>query len=243
MLIIKNLKVIIDDKVILRDINLNISNKEIHVLMGPNGVGKSTLGKVMMGDSKYTTTGIIEFNNQIINDLNPTARSRLGMFLIDQNPITIEGVTNAEMLRAVLSETKKYEPIFDFYERLKGICKKIDLDESYINGYINEGMSGGQRKKNELLHMYALEPSLIILDEIDSGLDVDSLKTVSKSINEYLEIHEASLLIITHHQNILKYIKPDYVHILKDGQIVKSGDITLAKTIESIGFEGIENEA
>ena len=239
MLILKNLQVKINDKIILKDINLNINKGEIHTLMGPNGVGKSTLGKVIMGLSNYEVKGSIEFNKQIIDDLNVTERSRLGIFLLDQNPIAIEGVTNAEMLRMVTSQTKEYEPIFDFYDRLKKICQKIDLDETFINRHINEGMSGGERKKNELLHMYVLEPSLIIFDEIDSGLDVDSLKTVCKAINEYLKTHEASALIITHHQNILKYIKPHYVHILKEGSIVKSGDATLAHKIENDGFEGI----
>ena len=240
MLEIKNLNVSVDDKIILHDFNLTINDGEIHALMGPNGVGKSTICKTIMGDKNYhINNGTIIYNNEILNDMETTKRARLGIFLLNQNPIAIEGVSNSEMLRMALSEkNNKQVDIFKFNNKMIDICKKIDLPISFIHRNINEGMSGGERKKNELLHLWMLEPSLIILDEVDSGLDVDALKLVSKSIMEYYSLYKPIILIITHHEEILELIKPQYVHVLKDGSIMESGNIDLAKKIEKNGFNG-----
>ena len=244
MLKIDNLSVTINNNLILSDFNLDISNNEIHAIMGPNGVGKSTICKVILGDTSYkVTNGNIIFLGENINKLSPTNRSRMGLYLINQNPIEIEGVSNASMLRTALSDIKGENiSIFDFNEELKSICKMLKLPEEFIHRGINEGMSGGERKKNELLHMWILKPRLIILDEIDSGLDVDSLKIVANSIKDYIKKYNASLLIITHHTQILKYIKPDYVHILKDKKIIKTGSYKLANEIEKNGFTNIYKE-
>jgi len=244
MLEIKNLNVEINNQLILKSFNLNIKENEIHVIMGPNGVGKSTICKALLGDPTYQiSSGKITFLNKDITKLNPTERSRMGLYLINQNPLEIEGVSNASMLRTALSDIKgEHVPIFTFNEELKAICKQLNLPESFIHRGINEGMSGGERKKNELLHMWILKPKLIILDEIDSGLDVDSLKIVANSIKEYLKMYQASLLIITHHNQILKYLKPNFVHVLKDGQIIKTGSYKLATQIERGGFTNIYKE-
>ena len=240
MLKINNLNVSVSDEYILNRFNLNINDGEIHALMGPNGVGKSTICKTILGDKNYQiTSGDIIYNNHVLNDMSTTERARLGIFLLNQNPITIEGVSNAEMLRTVLSE-KNDSPvdIFKFNNKMLEICKKIDLPVSFIHRNINEGMSGGERKKNELLHLWMLEPSFIILDEVDSGLDVDAIKLVANSIMEYYNKYKPSILIITHHEAILDLIKPEYVHIIKDGTIVETGNIDLAKNIEKNGFNG-----
>ena len=240
MLKINNLTVNVFDKTILNRFNLNIGDGEIHALMGPNGVGKSTICKTILGDKNYQISeGEILYNSHLLNDMNTTERARLGIFLLNQNPIAIEGVSNAEMLRTVLSEKNDIPvDIFKFNNKMLEICKKIDLPANFIHRNINEGMSGGERKKNELLHLWMLEPSFIILDEVDSGLDVDAIKLVANSIMEYYNQYKPSILIITHHEAILDLIKPEYVHIIKDGTIVETGDINLAKNIEKNGFNG-----
>ena len=240
MLKINNLFVNVEGKSILHDINLEIKNHEIHAIMGPNGVGKSTICQALIGNPNYYLKGDILFNDENIINLNITERSRLGIYLINQNPMAIEGVTNAEMLRATLGEiTGKYVPIFDFNKKLETICAKLNLDKSFIHRNINEGASGGERKKIELMHLYMLEPKLILLDEIDSGLDIDSLKVVANAIKEYYDTHDCSIIIITHHENILDTLIPNYVHIIKDGTIIKSGDKDLAKDIEEKGFKNL----
>ena len=238
MLEINNLSVKVLDKEILHDFDLNIEDGEIHALMGPNGIGKSTICKTILGDSNYQITkGLIKYNNEVLNDMSPTNRARLGIFLLNQNPITIEGVTNAELLRSVLSEKNNEQiNIFKFNQEMTDICKKLDIPTSFIHRNINEGMSGGERKKNELLHLWMLKPSFIILDELDSGLDVDALKLVASSINEYYKEYKPSILIITHHIDLLNYIKPNYVHVIENGSITSSGDISLAKSIIENGY-------
>lgn len=237
MLSIKNLTVSINDKVILKDFSLDIETGKIVTLMGPNGIGKSTICKVIMGDPNYVVeSGSITYNGEDLLKMDTVTRSKKGIFLLNQNPIEIDGVTNADMLRTALeSRTGEHGNFFEFNKKVTKICKDLNIPASFIHRGINEGMSGGEKKKNELLHLYILEPKFIILDELDSGLDVDSLKELSLSLKEYMS-DDISILIITHHISILDYLKPDYVHILKDGHIVKSGDYSLAIDVENNGF-------
>ena len=216
--------------------------KEVHAIMGPNGIGKSTICKTIMGDPNYiVTSGSIFYNDTDLLKLNVSERARLGIYLLNQSPIEIPGVSNAEMLRLRLNENNPNPiSIFDFNKKMTSICEKLDIPKSFIHRGINEGMSGGERKKNELLHLWMLEPSLIILDELDSGLDIDSLKTVTNSLNEYLETHpKASILLVTHHEPLLTMLNASHIHIMKDGHIIKSGDLFLAKEIENQGYKNI----
>lgn len=241
MLEIKDLTVKVEDKIILKDFNLTINNKEIHALMGVNGVGKSTICKVILGDNNYEIVkGSINYKGNNLLKLSTTEIARLGIYLVNQNPIEIEGVSNSEMLRTALGEKNNtHVDIFEFNKKVKEACELLNIDKSFIHRGINAGMSGGERKKNELLHLFILEPSLIILDELDSGLDVDALKDITSALNKYLETHEASLLIITHHTSILSYLKPDKVHLLNEGKIVKTSDYLLAENIEKNGFSSL----
>lgn len=242
MLTIKNLSVSVGEKEILKDFNLTVNEKEVHAIMGPNGIGKSTICKTIMGDPNYiVTSGSIFYNDTDLLKLNVSERARLGIYLLNQSPIEIPGVSNAEMLRLRLNENNPTPiSIFDFNKKMTSICEKLDIPKSFIHRGINEGMSGGERKKNELLHLWMLEPSLIILDELDSGLDIDSLKTVTNSLNEYLETHpKASILLVTHHEPLLNMLNASNIHIMKDGHIIKSGDLSLAKEIENQGYKNI----
>ena len=244
LLEIKDLSVTIDNKSILNNFNLKINKSEIHVIMGPNGVGKSTLSKVIMGDQNYNIKkGNIIFNNIDITNMSTDERARLGIFLSMQNPSEIEGVNNAEMLKvALFSKTGINTPLYEFIKNLEKASSDLDFNNDMVLRDINVGFSGGEKKKNEIMQMKILEPKLIILDEIDSGLDIDALKTVSKNIKEYLKNNkDRSILIITHYPKIMDYIKPNYVHIIIDGKIVKSGDYSLAKTIEEKGYEEIRS--
>ena len=233
-----------DGKEILKNLNLDINSGEIHVIMGPNGTGKSTLSKVILGDNDYKVTNgdILVDNNSILN-LDTTARARLGIFLAMQSPLSIEGVTNSEFLRTALSSiTDKPVGIYDFIKKMETTMDDLHMDHSMMHRSINQDFSGGERKKNEILQMKILEPKLIILDELDSGLDVDSLKITCDNINNYLKEHkDASVLIITHYTKILDYLKPNYVHILENGTIIKTGDFKLAKLIEEKGFSCVNS--
>lgn len=244
MLSIKNVSVKADNKEILRDFNLDIKDGEIHALMGPNGVGKSTICRAILKDPNYElTNGEITYNKKSLNDLSTTEISRLGIMMITQSPIAIEGVTNAEMLRLALSErTGEHVDIFKFSKEAKTICEKLAIPESFLHRNINDGMSGGERKKNELLHIWMLKPSFLILDEVDSGLDVDALKIVSESLKEYHHETNCSILLITHNPKLLETLKPDYIHILKDKKIIKTGDYTLSKEIEKYGFKELSDQ-
>lgn len=244
MLEMKKVAISVQNKSIIQDFNLIIKEGEIHCLMGPNGAGKSTICKAIMKSPEYELQkGEILFDGKVLNCLDTTEISKLGIYYISQNPVAIEGVTNAEMLRMALNaRSDKPLNIFDFNKKCNEICQKINLPKEFLHRGINEGMSGGERKKNELLHLWMLEPKLILLDELDSGLDVDALKTVALSIKEYYKEKKPSILMITHHNQILDYLKPDVVHILKDGTIIKSGDMTLAKEIEKDGFSKIYKE-
>lgn len=240
MLSIKNLTVSVENKTILKNFNLEINANEIHTLMGVNGSGKSTICKVLMGDPQYKVDeGSIFYKDVDLLKMDTTERAENGIFLVNQNPIEIEGVKNSEMLRMALeAKTGKNVDIFSFSKLMNNICEKIKVDKSFIHRGINENMSGGERKKNELMHLWVLEPDLILLDEIDSGVDVDNLNTITESLKEYFDTHSCSFLIITHHTNILKKLVPNYVHILENGEIAKTGDYTLAENIENNGFNG-----
>lgn len=241
MLNIENLSVEINNKKILSDFNLKINLKEIHAIMGPNGIGKSTICKTIIGDPNYVvTSGNLTFNSHDLLKLDITERARLGIFLVNQTPIEILGVTNAEMLRVALAEkTGKNIGLFEFNKKMEEICLKLLIPKSFIHRGINEGMSGGERKKNELLHLWMLEPKLIILDELDSGLDIDSLKIVCTSILEYHKTHDCSILIISHNPELLASLNVSHVHVLKEGEIAESGNLNLAEKLAKEGFGGI----
>ena len=240
MLKIENLSLKVEDKELLNDFNLEIKEGEIHAIMGPNGIGKSSICKAIMGDSKYEVTkGLIKFMDKDITNLAPDLRAKMGIMLINQSPLAIEGVTNADMLRMALANREGHSvDLYKFNKKIQEVCKRLDIPSSFIHRNINDGMSGGERKKNELMHMWMLEPKFLILDELDSGLDVDALKVCANSIMDYYVSQNkmVSILIITHHSNILDIIKPDFVHIIKDKHISFTGDISVAKKIEENGF-------
>lgn len=241
MLEISNLNISVENKNILKNFNLNIKDGEIHVLMGRNGIGKSTICKVLLKDDNYKINkGSIKYNEKDITSLNTYEMASLGFYLINQSPQAIEGVTTAEMLRASLIAQGTKTNILEFSKELTAVCQKLHLPKEYVHRDINVGMSGGERKKLELVHMWMLKPKFIILDEIDSGLDVDALNIVSNSIKEYYETYKPSILIVTHHPKILTTIKPDYVHVLEQGKIVKTGNINLALSIEKDGYNKLE---
>ena len=244
MLKINNLTVKADNKEILHDFNLNINDGEIHVIMGPNGIGKSTIVNTIMGNKNYEVTeGSIEYNNEDLLKMDTTTRARKGLMLINQSPIAIEGVTNAEMLRSAIQEKNQEKVnIFEFNKKLQDICKKLDIPTSFIHRNINDGMSGGERKKNELMHMWMLEPKFLMLDELDSGLDVDAVKTVSAGIEEYQKTCKGSLLIITHSTRILESLSVDYTHVMIEGKIISTGDASLVDKINENGFAEYEAE-
>lgn len=245
MLKIEDLTVEVDNRKILDNFNIDINDGEIHAIMGPNGTGKSTVSKVIMGSTDYEIlSGKIIFNNEDISNLEVDERSRKGIFLSMQNPISIEGVTNSEFLRTALN-ARSEEPIglFDFIKTIETNVKELEIKNDIIHKSINDGSSGGERKKNEVLQIKVLKPSFIILDEVDSGLDVDSLRIVCENINKYkLENPETSILIITHYPRILEYIKPDYVHMMVGGKIVKTGDYNFAFEIEKNGYNELVSE-
>ena len=235
-----NLSVMVDNKLVLKDFNLSLDNGKIYVLMGPNGTGKSTLSIVIMGDSNYKVmSGDILFNGNSILDKSVDERSRMGIFLAMQYPMEIEGVSNQDFLRTAMSSKEgKQVGLYDFIMKCEKASEELKMDKNLIHRPLNVGFSGGEKKKNEVLQMKLLKPSLIILDELDSGLDVDSLKIVSSNIKDYIkENKDATLLIITHHQKVLEYIKPDYVKVLYNGKIVDSGDYKLSLEIEEKGYE------
>lgn len=241
---IKNLYVTINDKPILKDFSLDIKSGEIHAIMGPNGIGKSTLTKVVMGDDAYKiTSGSITYDNVDLSKLSVDERAHLGIFLGMQMPLEIEGVTNADMLRTAMhSKEQDNFKLLPFIRELDKNVEKLSMQKDMIHRDVNVGFSGGERKKNEILQMYILKPSLVMLDEIDSGLDVDSLKIVGDNVMAYHNENKPGILVITHYQRLLDYIKPDFVHIMKNGKIIKSGDASLVKLIEKNGYEYFNEE-
>lgn len=240
---IENLTVAIDDKIILKNFNLEIKSGEIHAIMGPNGTGKSTLSKVIMGDTNYQILeGNIYYDGQSIIGLKVDERARLGIFLGMQMPLEIEGVTNADFLRtAVHAKQGNDFKLFDFIKELDNEVAHLKMDKDMVHRSVNAGFSGGERKKNEILQMYMLKPNMVLLDEIDSGLDVDSLKIVGESVMEYFKKSNCGILVITHYKRLLDYIRPDFVHIMKEGTIVKSGDASLVDEIESKGYDSFKS--
>jgi Fe-S cluster assembly ATP-binding protein len=236
----------IDDKLIINDFNLNISEGEIHVIMGPNGSGKSTLSKVLAGHPSYEVqNGHINFNNQDLLELSPEERSHQGLFLAFQYPIEIAGVTNYDFLRIAYNEKQKYlkKPELDpleFMNLVQVLLNKLKMRDEFLNRNLNEGFSGGEKKRNEILQMLLLNPKLVILDEIDSGLDIDALKIICDIINENLN-KNSSLIVITHYPKILQYLKPTFVHIMIQGKIVKTGGVELIEQLEKEGYSEFIN--
>ena len=240
---IKDLTVKIKDKIVLNKFNLHIKPNEIHVIMGPNGVGKSTLSKVIMGSPSYkVVSGDILVEGKSILNLTTDERARLGLFLSFQNPIGIEGVTNQEFLRMALN-SKRETPIglYEFIKELEKNYNDLKFPKEMMHRGINEDFSGGERKKNEIIQLKTLKPSFLILDELDSGLDIDSLKLVCKNVLSYKKEMNASILLITHYNRILTYLKPDFVHILLEGKIVATGDYSLVEIVEKNGYNAFKN--
>ena len=242
---IKDLHVAIDDKEILKGVNLEMKTGEIHAIMGPNGTGKSTLSAAIMGTPNYEVTkGEILFDGKNILDLEVDERARLGLFLAMQYPSEIPGISNAEFMRAAINARRGEDEKISVMQFLKKLDKKMQLlnmPEEMAERYLNEGFSGGEKKRNEILQLLMIEPTFAILDEIDSGLDIDALKVVAKGINE-MRGEEFGALIITHYQRLLNYIVPDVVHIMMDGRVVLTGDAELAKRLEAEGYAGISAE-
>ncbi|MGX7092171.1 Fe-S cluster assembly ATPase SufC [Hutsoniella sourekii] len=242
---IKNLHVSIEDKEILKGLDLTINTGEIHAIMGPNGTGKSTLAAAIMGNPAYeVTAGEIYIDGQDVLEMEVDERARAGLFLAVQYPSEIPGVTNAQFLRAAMNAGKEDEDkisVMDFITKLDEKMELLEMPEEMAERYMNEGFSGGEKKRNEILQLLMIEPKFAILDEIDSGLDIDALKVVSKGVNSMRGDNFASL-IITHYQRLLNYIVPDFVHIIIDGKIVKSGGPELAKQLEAEGYSGIIEE-
>lgn len=244
MLKIENLEVSVNNKKILNNFNLIINDGEIHTIMGPNGVGKSTLSRVIMGDSNYKVlNGSIVFNGDNILPLSVDERAKKGIFLAMQYPMEIEGVSNQDFLRAAMSAvSNKRVGLYDFILKCEKGSEELSMNKELIHRSLNVGFSGGEKKKNEVLQIKLLCPKFIILDELDSGLDVDSLRIVGENIRAYKEENpDTSILIITHHPKILEYLRPDFVHVIQDGAIIKTGSYELAMDIEKNGYNDYKN--
>jgi len=248
MLKIENLHVSVGDKPILKGLNLEINTGEVHAIMGPNGAGKSTLSHVLSGKPGYNVTaGKVTYMGKDLLDMEPEVRARQGVFLAFQYPVEIPGVSNIYMLKAALNSIRKHQGLdevdaMDFLTIVKDKIKLLQMDEKFLYRAVNEGFSGGEKKRNEILQAAILEPRMCILDETDSGLDIDALKIVAEGVNS-LRSTERSFLMITHYQRLLDYIKPDIVHVLADGQIVKSGGPELALELEAKGYQWLEGQA
>ncbi|MGO2064798.1 MAG: Fe-S cluster assembly ATPase SufC [Latilactobacillus curvatus] len=240
-----DLHVGIDGKEILKGVNLEMNTGEIHAIMGPNGTGKSTLSETIMGNPKYEVLqGQIKLDGQNILEMPVDERARAGLFLAMQYPAEIQGVTNAEFMRAAINARRAEDDqisVMAFLKKLDQRMAFLDMTEEMSERYLNEGFSGGEKKRNEILQLMMIEPKFAILDEIDSGLDIDALQVVSKGVNEMRGADFGSL-IITHYQRLLNYIVPDYVHIMMGGKIVMTGDASLAKRLEDEGYVGIRDE-
>ncbi|MFY0675419.1 MAG: Fe-S cluster assembly ATPase SufC [Bacteroidia bacterium] len=247
MLSIKNLHASVEENEILKGINLEVKPGEIHAIMGPNGSGKSTLASVLAGREDYEVTqGSVEFDNKDLFEFDPEERSREGLFLAFQYPVEIPGVSNTNFMKACVNAKRKHlglDPLkpHEFLKMIKEKAALVDLDPKFLHRSVNEGFSGGEKKRNEIFQMAMLEPKLSIMDETDSGLDIDALKVVSNGVNA-LKNQNNAFVVITHYQRLLNYIVPDYVHVLYKGRIVKSGDKTLAHELEAKGYDWIKEE-
>ena len=246
---VKNLHVSVQGKPILRGVNLSIEQGQVHAIMGPNGTGKSTLSNTLLGHPTYEITeGEILFKEKIINDLAVDERSRLGLFLAFQYPIAIPGVTLANFVRTAMNSHRraldtedKGIPILEFRKILKQKMQLLEMDSSFAGRYLNDGFSGGEKKRAEILQLAALEPEIAILDETDSGLDIDALRIVAEGVNTLRGPH-LGVLIITHYQRILNYVKPDFVHVMMEGKIIETGGAELALQLEDNGYDWIREK-
>ncbi len=244
-LTIKDLHVSIEDKEILKGVTLEVKGGEIHVIMGPNGTGKSTLSSAIMGHPKYeVTSGSISFDDEDVLEMEVDERAQAGIFLAMQYPSEITGVTNADFLRSAINarrEEGEEISLMKFIRKMDKNMEFLEMDPAMAQRYLNEGFSGGEKKRNEILQLMMIEPKIAILDEIDSGLDIDALKVVSKGINQ-MRGDDFGCLIITHYQRLLNYITPDFVHVMMQGRIVKSGGPELAHRLEAEGYDWIKQE-
>jgi Fe-S cluster assembly ATP-binding protein len=247
MLEIKNLHVSIDGKKILKGINLTVNSGEVHAIMGPNGSGKSTLAQVLAGREEYEVTeGEIIYNGKNLLALSPEDRAREGIFLAFQYPVEIPGVSNTNLLKNALNEIRKYNGLeevdaMEFLTLIKAKTKLVELDQQLLSRSVNEGFSGGEKKRNEIFQMAVLEPKLAILDETDSGLDIDALRIVANGVNT-LKSKDKSFVLVTHYQRLLNYIIPDFVHVLYQGKIIKSGGKELALELEDKGYDWVKED-
>jgi len=248
MLDIKNLQVVVEGKQILKGINLHVNAGEVHAIMGPNGSGKSTLARALAGHPQYEVTGgEVTFDGKDLLDLDPDERAREGVFMAFQYPVEIAGVNNAYFLKAALNAKRRHQGLpeldaMEFMQLIKERSKLLDIDQSMLSRAVNEGFSGGEKKRNEIFQMALLEPRLAILDETDSGLDIDALKLVASGVNA-MRGPDRAIIVVTHYQRLLDYIVPDYVHVLSGGRIVKSGGKELALELEKKGYGWIETGA
>lgn len=245
LLEIKNLKVSVEDTIILHDLNLKVKKGEIHAIMGPNGSGKSTFSKVVAGHPTYSIVGgDILFKGKSIIELSPEERSHIGIFLAFQYPIEIPGVSNEDFLRLSYNAKQRFynQPEIDPIEFLEVVMKKmalVNMSTQFLNRNVNEGFSGGEKKRNEILQMILLDSDICILDETDSGLDIDALKVISNGINSFMN-ETKGIILITHYQRLLDYINPTYVHVMQDGKIIKTGSAELAKQLEAKGYQWLK---
>src|SRR5210317_1694435 len=248
MLSIQNLKAKIDNKEILKGLNLKINTGEVHAIMGPNGSGKSTLAAVIAGKEEYDVTeGVVLLNNEDLDDLAPEERAHKGIFLSFQYPVEIPGVTVTNFIKTAINETRKAKgqdelPAKDLLKLIREKAELLEIDRKFLSRSLNEGFSGGEKKRNEIFQMAMLEPKVAILDETDSGLDIDALRIVANGVNK-LKSKDNAVLVITHYQRLLDYIVPDFVHVLYNGKIVKSGTKELALELEEKGYDWIKQEA
>jgi len=243
MLQVTNLKVRVEDREILKGINLTVNTGEVHAIMGPNGSGKSTLARALSGHPGYEVTeGQVLYDGKDLLDMDPDERAREGLFMAFQYPVEIPGVNNAYFLKAALNAKRKQQGLdeldaIDFMKVVKEKLKVLHIDDSMLQRSVNEGFSGGEKKRNEIFHMAVLEPALAVLDETDSGLDIDALRVVADGVNA-MRSPDRSFIVVTHYQRLLNYIVPDFVHVLSDGKIVRSGGRELALELEEKGYAG-----